>query len=69
MSSIDSAVNSALEIKAASTQQEIAYALLSKQQEAAKQQAAAALELLSSSAQTPSPGRAHGKGQSLDTYL
>lgn len=69
MSSIDSAINSVLEIQSADTQQQIAYALLAKSREAAKQQAAAAVELLNSAAKVQSSGRAPDKGLQLDALL
>lgn len=63
MYSIDTAINSAIEAKAAVTQQEIAYAVLAKVKQSAKVQADAALELIRTVGQL---GKATGKGQQLD---
>jgi hypothetical protein len=63
MDSIDSAINSAIEAKAAVTQQEIAYAILAKARQSAKVQADAAIELLRTAGQM---GKAPGKGLQLD---
>lgn len=63
MDSIDTAINSAIEAKAAATQQEIAYAILAKAKQSAKVQADAALELIRTAGQL---GKAIGKGQQLD---
>jgi hypothetical protein len=65
MDSIDSAINSAIEAKAAATQQEIAYAILAKAKQSAKVQADAAIELIRTAGQL---GRAPGKGQQLDVH-
>jgi hypothetical protein len=63
MDSIDSAINSAIEAKAAVTQQEIAYAILAKARQSAKVQADAAIELLRTAGQM---GKSPGKGLQLD---
>ena len=63
MDSIDSAINSAIEAKFASTQQEIAIAVLAKSQAAAKAQGDAAVELLRASANL---GKSLGTGQQFD---
>jgi hypothetical protein len=65
MDSIDSAINSAIEAKAAVTQQEIAYAILAKAKQSMKVQADAALELIRTAGQL---GKALGKGQQLDLH-
>jgi hypothetical protein len=63
MDSIDSAINSAIEAKAAVTQQEIAYAILAKAKQSMKVQADAALELIRTAGRL---GKALGKGQHID---
>ena len=63
MDSIDSAINSAIEAKFASTQQEIAIAVLAKSQAAAKAQGDAAVELLRVTANL---GKSLSTGQQLD---
>jgi hypothetical protein len=63
MDSIDSAINSAFEAKFASTQQEIAIAVLAKTQAAAKAQGDAAVELLRASAKL---ANSLGTGQKFD---
>jgi hypothetical protein len=50
MDTIDSAINSVMEAKRASTQQEIAFAVLAKSQAAVKAQGDAVVELLRASA-------------------
>ena len=63
MGSIDSAINSTIDAKAAATQQKIAYALLAKSQSALRAQGVAAAELLQAAANI---GKALGKGQQFD---
>lgn len=63
MDSIETAINSAIEAKAAATQQEIAYAILAKAKQSMKVQADAAIELIRTAGQL---GIAIGKGQQLD---
>jgi hypothetical protein len=64
MDSIDSAINSTIEAKFASTQQEIAIAVLAKAHAAAKAQGDAAVELLRA---TAALGKSLNSGHQFDS--